>query len=178
MADLRDQLLKAGLISPEQAKRAGHEKRQDNKRLGHEGKAKQAAVRRDEVRQEQLQRAEQDRHRGQEHQRARQDSERSQQERQRRQALIERALREGALPRWEGPRPYYFRDGKDVLFLMVNEEAVRLLETGKAAIVRAEKRGRFLLVLSGFALELAEGAPERVVAFHRGAGGDSAPNPR
>ena len=167
MADLRDQLLKAGLITPEQAKKAGHEKRQDSKRLGREGKAKQAVARRDEVRQEQQQQSDQDRQRAQAQEQTRQEGERGAQEKQKRQAIVERALREGALPRWEGGRPYYFRDGKEVRFLMVNDEAARALEAGKAAIVRGESRSRYVLIQSGFALELAEGAPERVVTFHR-----------
>ena len=168
MADLRDQLLKAGLITPEQAKKAGHEKRQDSKRLGHEGKAKQAEARGEEARQQQRQRKEQDRKRGEAEQRQHQQAESGKQERQHQKTLVERALREGALPRWEGNRPYYFSDGKQILFLLVNEEAARLLEAGKAAIVRAEGRTRYALVQSGFALELAEGAPERLVTFHRG----------
>jgi uncharacterized protein YaiL (DUF2058 family) len=168
MANLRDQLLKAGLITPDQAKRAGHEQRQDHKRLGREGKAQQAEARREEARQQQRQRADADRRRGQDRQHAQEERERAQQQRQHRQALIERALREGQLARWEGARPYYFRDGKEVLFLMVNEETARLLEGGKAAIVRANGRGRYALVQAGYALELAEVAPERLVTFHRG----------
>jgi hypothetical protein len=41
------------------------------------------------------------------------------------------------------------------------------LEAGKAAIVRGTGRTRFTVIQSGPALELAEGAPERVVTFHR-----------
>ncbi len=39
MADLREQMLKAGLISQEQAKRSAHKQRVENKELGREGKA-------------------------------------------------------------------------------------------------------------------------------------------
>ena len=113
------------------------------------------------------QRAQQDKQRASEHIDKQQEKERAVQEKQRKQALVERALKEGALPRWEGQRTYYFRDGKEVLFLQVNDEAARLLEAGKAAIVRGTGRTRFTVIHSGAALEMAEGAPERVVTFHR-----------
>ena len=167
MADLRDQMLKAGLISEDQARRGAHEKRQRNKQLGKDGRAQEEQARREEVRRADQQRAQQDKQRASEHIDKQQEKERAVQEKQRKQALVERALKEGALPRWEGQRTYYFRDGKEVLFLQVNDEAARLLEAGKAAIVRGTGRTRFTVIHSGAALEMAEGAPERVVTFHR-----------
>lgn len=167
MADLRDQMLKAGLISPEQAKRAGHQKRQDSKRLSHEEKEKQKQARRDETQRQQQAGIEQDQRQGQARQRSREGQERVKADRQRKQALIERCLREGALPRWEGNRTYYFREGDHVVFLLVNDEAQKQLEAGKAAIVRTEGRARYAVIAAGSARELLEGAPERVIAFHR-----------
>ena len=167
MADLRDQMLKAGLISEDQAKRGAHEKRQRNKQLGRDGREQEEKARREEVRRADQQKAQQDKQRASEHVDKQKEKEHAVQEKQRKQALIERALAEGALPRWEGQRTYYFRDGKEVLYLLVIDEAARLLESGKAAIVRGPGRTRYTVIQSGAALELVQGAPERVVTFHR-----------
>jgi uncharacterized protein YaiL (DUF2058 family) len=167
MADLREQMLKAGLITEDQARKGTHEKRQRDKKLGREGKAKEAEVRKEEVRQSDTERARQDQALAQQENEQRANRAQAAQERQRKQALVERALKEGALPRWEGQRTYYFRDGKEILFLQVNDETARLLESGKAAIVRGNGRSRYTVIQSGAALQLLEGAAERVVTFHR-----------
>ena len=167
MADLRDQMLKAGLISEEQAKRGAHEKRQRNKQIGKDGRAQEDQARKEEVRRADQHKAQQDKQRASEQLDKQQEKERAAQEKQRKQALIERCLREGALPRWEGNRAYYFREGNQVVFLLVSDEARTQLEAGKAAIVRSDGRARYAVIASGFAKELIEGAAERVIAFHR-----------
>jgi uncharacterized protein YaiL (DUF2058 family) len=166
MADLREQMLKAGLINSDQAKRAEHEKRQEKKKLGHEGREKKQKAQRHEAKQQIQAKAAEDKQRNQAQQRTREDQDQVKAGRQQKQALIQRCLKEGALPRWEGNRSYYFRDGDQVLFLNVNDHAQKELEAGKAAIVRGEGR-RYAVIVSGFAKELLEGAPERVVTFHR-----------
>ncbi len=168
MGDLREQMLKAGLISKKQARKAAHSERVADKQADPEARQQQARDARDEVRREQQAQQQRDRQlatarKADEHRR-----QEEQQQRQRREAAWRKALQEGVLPNWAGKRTYYFQDGTSVDALSVSDEAARRLELGEAAIVRdPDPRSRFQLITSGAAARLAEVAPEAIVRWHR-----------
>ncbi|MCZ6749596.1 MAG: DUF2058 family protein [SAR324 cluster bacterium] len=168
MADLREQMLKAGLISQEQAKRSAHNQRVENKELGREGKADRERAAKAGVKAQKQARTAEDRKRGKAQREQRKGKERPRQLQQKAESALERILREGRMAKWEGNRTYYFADGRALESLKVTDEAARQLEAGKAAIVRSDGRGRYTLLLSGAALQLLEATPERIVTFHRG----------
>lgn len=168
MADLKDQLLKAGLITEEQARQTAHKRRQENKQTGREARERKKAEARREAESQREAKRQADRERGREREAARAGRERKQQEGQRRDSAVTRAMDEGRVPNWEGGRQYYFRDGDEVHFLQVSDQAARMLEAGKAAIVRGGGRGRYTLLVSGSAKALLDSDPGRVVTFHQG----------
>ena len=167
MADLKEQMLKAGLITEDQAKRSAHKQRQENKKLGREGREQRQQKSKAEAREQAKAGAAADRQRNREREERREKKERNQQGQQRRQTSLSKALGDGALANWEGPRTYYFSDGGEVLYLKVTDAAARMLEGGKAAIVKANTRSRYAVVVSGAAKELLEAEPARVVTFHQ-----------
>jgi uncharacterized protein YaiL (DUF2058 family) len=169
MSDLRDQLLKAGLVSDKEARKATHDKRVRAKETDVKGAPPRPqpgdddetarALERQKARDREL------------NERARAEAAQKAgrlQERQQRQAALEKALREGVLPSWEGNRDYYFADGKTIQRLRVTEEAVRRLESGKAAIVRLPGGANgYTVLLAGAAEKLREADPAAIAAFHR-----------
>ncbi len=167
--NLRDQMLKAGLISEEQAKRAGHQKRVKAKQAGHK-EAEQAQRKTD---QEAARRAREERQAKDRDLNLRVKVEadgkaRSLNEKQRAKDALEKALREGVLPSWEGNRTYHFADGGLIRTIRVTEEAARRLEAGKAAIARLPGRENAYTVLhAGAATALNEADPTRIAVFHR-----------
>ena len=167
MADLKEQLLKAGLITEEQSKRVAHEKRVDGKKLGREERETRVRKARAEAEREKTARAEADRQRERERRKELEHKTLEQQERQRGEANWETALREGQLTHWEGPKKYYFSDGGRIECLSVTEETRGRLETGGAAIVRL-RDGRYTLLHAGAARKLAVAVPSRLVTFHEG----------
>ncbi|MBI4082690.1 MAG: DUF2058 family protein [Candidatus Lambdaproteobacteria bacterium] len=169
MADLKDQLLKAGLIDEKQARQARHQRRVETKQLGREELERRQCEEQERARRQQAEQAEADRQRAAEAQAALTTREARLREQQKRETAIQAAYREGELPSWEGTRIYYFVDGKRVEMLQVTEDAARRLAEGGVAICRREGHGRgFTLLNAGGAEKLRAAAPERVVAFHRG----------
>ena len=165
MADLKEQLLKAGLITEEQSKRVSHEKRVDSKKLGRGERESLSRKARAEAEREKTKRAEADRQRERERRKNLEHKTLEQQVRQRGEAIWETALREGQLSHWEGPKKYYFSDGGRIEYLSVTDEARGQLESGGAAIVRL-RDGRFTLLHAGAARKLAVTVPSRLVTFH------------
>ena len=164
---LRDQMLKAGLITEEQAKRAAHKQRVDKKRSDPKERAQQKQASQEEVRRQQE--AERARHREQSRERQAQESGRQQSlsEQQRRAAAIVAAYRDGALANWEGARRYCYAVQGRIEWLLVSDDVGRKLEAGQAAIVMGERNpARHLVLLAGAALKLRELAPERVLVLH------------
>lgn len=166
MPDLKEQLLKAGLVSEEQVRQAEHDKRRQEKKRTHRDKERRTDERRQAHDRDQAHRARADRERSRrENEQRQQRARRIADERQRRD-VARQALERGRLPSWEGPRPYYFADGTRVEFLRVSEQAARRLEAGEAAIVRANGKRRYTLLTARAARELAEAEPERLVTLH------------
>jgi len=167
MADLKDQLLKAGLITEKQARQVTHQKKVRNKQTDPEQRRRQAEQAAAETRRQAEAARAADRERSAARQAGQAVRERQSAERQRRAAALAAAYREGALPHWEGQRTYYFTDGRRVEMLGVSDEAARRLADGAAAICRPEHGGPGYVLLTGAAARrLAELDPERVVCHH------------
>ncbi|RME44330.1 MAG: DUF2058 family protein [Deltaproteobacteria bacterium] len=158
MGSLRDELLKAKIVSRKEARKAAHEARVRRKELGREGieaerkaaeerrkteEAKRKAAERKRVRREQAARAEHER-----------------------QNRLKTIIRNGMLPDIpSGPRRFYFvaMDGK-IPFLQIAESVATRLERGELAIVEAPEFSPdgFVLVTREAAGKIAEIDPERV----------------
>lgn len=166
---LRDEMLKAGLITEEQAKRAAHKQRVDRKRTDPKERTQRKQAAQAEVQRQQQR--ERTRHQEQARTRNAEAAAKEQQlsEQQRTLSALETAYREGAMPHWEGARRYCYAAQGKVEWIMVSEEAGRRLEQGQAAICASERNPRRHVVLNAAAARrLSEIAPERVVVWHQG----------
>jgi hypothetical protein len=164
---LRDQMLKAGLITEEQARRTAHKQRVDNKRTD----PKERDQRRQATRQEVQQQKEAERARDQEASRQQQHQQTArEQELQHKQHQLSaqgQAYRDGAIANWEGARRYCYAAEGRVDWLMVTDDVGRKLENGLAAIVASENNPRRHIVLAaGGARKLREISPQRVLVWH------------
>ncbi|HEX7926894.1 MAG TPA: DUF2058 family protein [bacterium] len=169
MGSLRDEMLKAGLVSKKDAKRAAHTQRVETKETGREEAERRAAEERAAIaKQAEAQRI-QDRETALKAHAEQSAKEQAAGAQARIAAQIESALREGKVEHWEGQRTYYFLAGeRELLFLNVSDDASRRLSEGKAAIVRsADSKSPYTLLHAGAAEKLAEVAPERIVTWHR-----------
>ena len=170
--DLKEQLLKAGLVSQKQARQAAHRDRVVRKQDGGESAQREAETRAEEARRQK----EADRVRDQEiaRQQAAKQAERelALKEQAHRQSAIDAALREGRIENWNGNRTYYFVDGTRIESLQVSETAANLMQDGRAAIVRSgDPRAPYMLINSAGAVRLKEADAGRIVTFH----GDASP---
>ena len=166
--DLREELLKAGLISKKQARNADHSERVEKKSAEPGTKVRQAQAARADVARAQREQAQRDRQLAEERKAAARERETQAQQRQRRETALRRALQEGVLPKWGGGRTYYIQDGTRIQSLQLNDDAARRMEDGHAAVVRnAEAKGGYALVTSGAAAKLLEAAPDVIVCWHR-----------
>jgi uncharacterized protein len=166
---LRDQMLKAGLITEEQAKRAAHKQRVDKKRSDPKERAQQKQAAEQEVRRQQE--AERQKHREQSREQQVQQAERQQglSAQQHRAANIAAAYRDGSIASWEGARRYCYAVNGRIEWLLVSDDVGRKLEAGQAAIVAGERNPqRHIVLLAGGALKLRDVAPERVLVLHAG----------
>jgi len=165
--DLKEAMVKAGLVTEKEARQAGHKERVERKQDRGDSARREAQGRVEEARrQQQAQRS-----RDLELNRGRQggQAERESQARagQLRRAHIEAALRDGRIESWGGPRLYWFQDGSRLESLQVSPDAARSLQEGRAAIVRTlDLRAPYTLIRADAARRLAELAPERVVTLH------------
>jgi uncharacterized protein YaiL (DUF2058 family) len=175
---LRDQMLKAGLISEKEARQAEHRKRVKSKQTHGEEPRREADARRQEVERERERERAAHRQREGERQSEQEKRERGRQAAQKRQAAIEAAYREGLVGNSDGPRRYYYAVQGRIELMMVSDEVGRRLEAGQLAIVQGERLPqRHCLLNAGAAKKLREVAPERILAFH-GAKGESCPDDR
>lgn len=169
MGTLGDQMVKAGLVSKKDAKRAAHDRRVETKQVGREVLEHRAAQERAALAHQAAQEQERDRQAAARRQ-AEQDARgQARQAQARKAAQIEAALREGKLENWEGTRTYFFvARGKEIEFLNVTEDAARRLSEGKAAIVlTGDPRAPYTLLHAGAAQRLKDAAPERIVCWHQ-----------
>jgi len=168
MSSLRDQMLKAGLVSKKDAKRVAHSQRVETKETGREEMERRAAEERAAIARQAEEQRERDRQTAAKLKAEQDAREQTIQAEVRVTAHIEGAMREGRLEHWEGNRAYYFvaRD-REIEFLSVSDDSARRLAEGKAAIVRTmDPKAPYTLLHAGGAQQLKEVAPERVVVWH------------
>jgi hypothetical protein len=165
--NLKDQMVKAGLVSAKQARRTAHQERVDRTQHG-AGPAEHLSREISEAaqREEEAQRA-----KDLELNLARQADaakrEHQAQERDRRQAQIDSALRDGRIQGGFGNRTYCFTDGTRIESLAVSDETSRQISEGKIAIIRSGDAAQpYRLLKAAQALRLIELAPERIVTLH------------
>ncbi len=149
---LQDQLLKAGIADKKQAKKAMHEKRA--KRIQNKGKDTTPEI--NQARQEQLAQAK----RSQElNLQLNQEKERQEKLSQVRQLIETNRLK---LDKYE--EPYYFKVGKKIKKLYVNEDIAQQLSRGELAIVSFDDR--FEIVPDKVARQIADRDQESLVVIH------------
>ncbi len=168
MGSLREQLVKAGLVTEEEAKRSAHQQRVKKPRTRPEARGRTPRATEAEQRPEDEARKARDRNLNEEAKTRRAEKERTAQGAQKGKSVLERAYREGALEHWEGPRTFYFQDGTRIESLRVTAEVARRLEAGTAAIVRLSPgAAHYTLLAAGPARELQAVSPETVVVLNR-----------
>jgi len=169
--DLKDQLVKAGLVSAKQARQTAHQERVERKQDRGADAKREAQARAEEVLRQKEEQRVRDQALNRERLAQQAEGEREAQAGQRRQAQIESALRDGRIESWSGLRSYYFQDGTRLELLQVSDEVARMLQDGKAAIVRTfDPRAPYTVLQAGPAQRLREAAPERIVTLHAAAG--------
>lgn len=150
MADLRDQLKKAGLVSDKQLRQAKHQERIHASQVGREGVLAERSAEAERLRLEAEERKRLDRERAEQRRRAQEEEA----ARNRVAALIQGGwIREATA----GARRYFFElPGGRITFLDLTDQAVRQVGSGHAAIVRTMGmvRGEFCVVTAGAAAEL------------------------
>jgi len=149
---LQDQLLKAGIVDKKQAKKANHEK-QANRKIN---KGKKAAPETNQTHQDQLTQAK----RNQElNRQINQEKERLEKLSQVRQ-LIE--INRLGLDKYE--EPYYFKVGKKIKKLYVNEDITQKLSRGELAIVSFDNL--FEIVPDKVAQQIADRDQGSLIVLH------------
>lgn len=173
MKDLKQQLIEAGLVSKEDARKATHDKRVRHKQQPPQAKRdKQAKAAKPQPALTPEQEAQRERDRALNAQRQQEQTDKASRAgaRQRRKAALAKALEEGVLAQWEGRRPYHFQVGASprIHTLQVTEEAARRLESGKAAILAGGAGAPpFTVITAGAAARVAEVAADAIVCWHR-----------
>ncbi len=156
MGELRDELIKKGLVSDKKAKQLAHKERARKKRLGRDGVGAERRARADELLAQQLESREQDRKRE-----AARRNEAG--ERETRAAVIQlisdHARRDGV----KGPRRFHFvtRSGR-IPFIEVSDEVARELEHGQLTVCELPGTSpeSFVLLPAKYARRVRETAPE------------------
>jgi|SRR5579863_4241040 len=167
MSNLKDQLVKAGLVSQKQARQAGHKERVDRKQDGGTEAERAAQARTEEARRQMEAQRERDREQARQQQAEQAAREQELQAQARRQSGIDAAFREGRIESWGGARTYSFTDGTRIESLGLSDTAARLLADGKAAIVRTQDpTAPYTLLAAGSAQRLRDADPARIVVLH------------
>lgn len=167
---LRDELLKAGLVPADKARklesdtRKQEHQRKKNKALAAEEAARQAETRR-QVEAETARKREQDR---------RLNQRREAEKQHREQTARARQLLDGhRLNEPEAEHLYNFQDGRAIRSIRVTPSQRKALAMGRLAIVRGDRSPfDFPLVPRETAQKLAEFMPERVLLLHPESSGD------
>ena len=150
---LQDQLLKAGIADKKQAKKAKHEKRAKRKK----NKGTKATPKINQAQQDQLAQAK----RSQElNRRLNQEKEKLEKLSQVRQLIETHRLK---LDKYE--EPYYFKVGKKIKKLYVNEEITKKLNRGDLAIVSFDDL--FEIVPDKVAQQIADRDQDFLVVLHK-----------
>lgn len=165
MSNLRDQLLKAGLVSSKKARQAAHEERVHRKEAGKEGLEEERAAHEAELAAADEAKRLMDRER-EETRRLRAEEE------ARANALVQRLASGRLRDALGGNRRWYFvTDTGRITFLDLNDDAMRKLQQGAAAIVATEGvvRGEFCLVDTVTAGYLSKERPDVIRYWNRSA---------
>ena len=164
---LKEQMLKAGLITEQEAKQVTHKTRVEHKktdRKHREAEAEKSAAQLESQKQAEIQK---DRERNRTREEERKQAESGHQERQRSGSALSLVYKDGLIGKWAGQRRYYFAQEGRVEFLLVSDDVGRKLENGQAAIVQGEKNpARLCLMTGGAARKLSELEAGRIVTFH------------
>lgn len=150
---LQDQLLKAGVADKKQAKKANQEKRV--KRKKNKGMKKTPEI--NKTRQEQLAQAK----------RSQELNRQSNQEKEKQEKLIQVKLliEENHLDLSKYEAPYYFKVGKKIKKLYVNDEITQKLGRGQLAIVTLGSV--YEIVPAKVARQIVDRDPDSLVVLHR-----------
>ena len=150
---LQDQLLKAGVADKKQAKKAKHEKRV--KRKKNKGKKKSPEI--NQTQMEQLDQAK----RSQELNR----QINQEKEKQGKLTQVKQLIEDNRLDLDKYEESYYFKIGKKIKKLYVNEEIIKKLSQGQLAIVTLNNL--YEIVPVNVAQKIAERDPESIVVTHK-----------
>nr|WP_319395803.1 DUF2058 domain-containing protein [uncultured Desulfobacter sp.] len=151
---LQDQLLKAGVADKKQAKKANQEKRA--KRKKNKGKKTTPAPEVNQTRQEQLEQAKRSRELNRQANRERETQERL--------AQVKQLIEENRLDLRKYEDPYYFKVGKKIKKLYVNDEITQKLGRGQLAIVMLNSV--YEIVSAEVARKIADRDPDFLVVLH------------
>ncbi len=145
---LRDQLLKAGLVSEKQARQAAHAQRVDRKQQGRQGVEAEREQRKHKVEAEQQAKRESDR--------ARESARRERVLDRETENRLRQTIASGRLEKTRGPRRFYFVTRDDRLpCLEVTDDVAQRLERGGAAITESPE-GEWSIVDGDTARRVAE----------------------
>jgi uncharacterized protein YaiL (DUF2058 family) len=145
---LRDQLLKAGLISEKQARQAAHTQRVDRKQQGRQGVEAEREQRKQQVEAERQAKREADK--------AREAARRDRVLDRETENRLRQIVASGRIDKTRGPRRFYFLTRDDRLpSVEVSDELAARLERGGAAIVESPE-GELTIVDGDAARRVAE----------------------
>jgi len=149
---LQDQLLKAGIADKKQAKKANQEKRVKRKK----NKGKKTTPEVNQTRQNQLAQAK----------RSRELNRQSNQEREKqaRLAQVRQLIEENRLDLKKYENPYYFKVGRKIKKLYVNDEITQKLGRGQLAIVTLNSV--YEIVPAEVARKIVDRDPDSLVVLH------------
>ena len=153
----QDQLLKAGLVSKKQAKKANREKYLSRKKNKGNKKNNSAAIS-NKAREEQAAQAKRNRELNLKH---------SEEKRQREQrAQIKQLIENNRQKLDDHGEPYYFTEQNTINRIFVSEEMAEQLSNGQLAIVKLGNN--YEVVPAKVARQIANRDKEKLVAFHEG----------
>ncbi|MEA2114046.1 MAG: DUF2058 domain-containing protein [Thermodesulfobacteriota bacterium] len=153
----QDQLLKAGLVSKKQAKKANREKYLSRKKNKQNNENNSAAIS-DKAREEQAAQAKRNREL---------NRQRSEEKRQREQrAQIKQLIENNRQKLDDRGEPYYFTEQNTINRIYVSEDMAEQLSCGQLAIVKLGDS--YEVVPAKVARQIASRDKEAVVAFHEG----------
>jgi uncharacterized protein YaiL (DUF2058 family) len=153
---LRDQLLKAGLVSENQVKKAVKDKRKEEQRIQGQGRGAELAEAKRKAQQAQAEKIERDRQL---------NAQRQEQAAQKALAAQARQLIEAnRQPKGESDTPYNFVDGGKVKRLYANDAARAQIVAGLLGIARLDKQ--YELVPRDIALKIRERDAKSVVVLN------------
>jgi uncharacterized protein YaiL (DUF2058 family) len=161
---LRDELLKAGLVSADRAKQL----EADTRKQGHQRKKGQAAAAEDAARQAEIrQRTEAEAARKRERDRRMNEEREAEKRRRERQARARQLLDAHRLNEPDAEIRYHFPEGRFLRAVRVTSAQRKALATGRMGIARGHRHEfDFVLTSRDIAQKLAEFAPERVLLLY------------